>query len=255
MMQLRGIQRCGLIIWLAFGLGGLPQAAAAQAGPAGASNAAWAAKISSALKLNPSQQAALQDFLSASARSGLVTGASAEQVRAMSLLQRFDYWADQMATVAANDRSNAAALHRFYSTLSPEQQKLFDDATKGREPHMSVAADPMPLPGTEAPDYRLPSHKEADWLIKPTGENIARVYPSAAMKEHVPGQVILGCTADVDGYLSDCIVKSEEPKDRGFGNAALEVTAYMRMQPATDYGVPVRSQVNVPIRFQLDDEK
>ena len=57
------------------------------------------------------------------------------------------------------------------------------------------------------------------------------------------------CVADEDGYVADCVVKGEEPAGMGFRNAALEATAYMRMTPATDYGVPVRSSVAAPLKF------
>ena len=39
------------------------------------------------------------------------------------------------------------------------------------------------------------------------------------------------------------------PEGQGFGNAALEMTGYMRMYPATRYGVPVRGSVTMPVRF------
>ncbi len=59
------------------------------------------------------------------------------------------------------------------------------------------------------------------------------------------------CTVDTDGYLSDCTVTGEEPKNTGFGNAALQTTSYMRMRPATQNGIPVESIVNVPVDFNF----
>jgi TonB family protein len=58
---------------------------------------------------------------------------------------------------------------------------------------------------------------------------------------------------DEDGYLKDCNVTTETPVSQGFGNAALEMSAYMRFQPATRYGVPMSSDINVPIRFDSND--
>lgn len=167
----------------------------------------------------------------------------------MSLLERLDYWAQHMTRVVASAQGDAASLRRFYESLTADQKAQFDEATRMNRMGPSVAGDVVESPPSKAPNYRLPARTEADWLIKPTAENISRVYPSAALEKYVAGKVILGCTADEDGYLKDCLVRSETPKDMGFGNAALEVTGYMRMQPATEYGVPVRGPVQVPLNF------
>lgn len=203
----------------------------------------------SRLKLNASQQAFLEDFTETSAKSAQLQGLSAEQLRAATLMQRLDYWSQHMTRVVASALADSASLRRFYESLTTDQKALFDAATRANRGGPMVAGDVVESPPPDRPDYKLPAHTNADWLIKPTAENISRVYPSAAAENLVAGKVVLGCTADEDGYLKDCLVLSETPKDQGFGNAALEVTAYMRMQPATDYGVPVRSNVRVPLTF------
>ena len=98
-------------------------------------------------------------------------------------------------------------------------------------------------------EYSLTSHTAASWLVKPKGEELWRVYPTAAKQRNVAGNVVLRCIAGADGFVSQCSVLSEAPANQGFGNAALEMTAYMRMNPATEHGVPVPSPVNIPVAF------
>jgi len=94
-------------------------------------------------------------------------------------------------------------------------------------------------------------HTEPDWLDKPTGDELARVYPRAALGHRVTGSAMLHCIVSTEGYLSDCTIVNETPQDAGFGNAALEATGFMRMKPATTNGVPVESDVAVPVNFQF----
>lgn len=216
-------------------------------------NRAWVEHVDGLLKLTAAQQSALQAYLAALAEPSKAGSATKAQLKAMTLVERVDYFERQTAAYHLTDQSVAAALHRFYDSLTPEQRKAFDKDTAGRAPSATVAADAISVDHPEAPDLRLPAHTDASWLIKPTAENIARVYPSEAQRQNVSGRVILSCIVDEDGYLADCIVDSETPVGMGFGNAALEITAYMRMQPATNYGVPVKGPVRVPITFALPD--
>jgi TonB family protein len=245
-------------VWLAaigvlLSLPALASAAGAQQRPPQYSNEASALSMASRLNLNPSQQALLRDFTATSARSAQLQGLSAEQLRALSLMQRLDYWSQHMTRVVASAQVDAASLRRFYGSLTTDQKAQFDAATRPNRGGPMIAGDVMESTARDTPDYKMPARIEADWLIKPMAENISRVYPSAAVQAHVAGKVVLRCTADEDGYLTDCLVLSETPKDFGFGNAALEVTGYMRMQPATEYGVPVRSTVRVPLTFSPEE--
>jgi TonB family protein len=227
-----------------------PAAAEVSAPP----NQPWAASITERLHLTAAQTAALQNFLAVTAKAGEVSGLSEAQLRAMSYVERTDYFAKHLAEILASAKADAAALHVFYQSLSPEQRALFDRETSRHE-QPNVAPDVAESAPRETPDYRLPSHVDANWLIKPTAENISRVYPSAAARNHVEGRVVLHCIIDTDGYLTECVVRSETPLDQGFGNAALEITGYMRMQPATNYGLPVQSEANIPITFALPDDR
>ena len=212
-------------------------------------NQEWAAGIAEKLKLDPAQHALLDEFVTTAARAALFPPISATELRAMSLLQSGDYWLRQQAAVLDSLQTDVASLRRFYNALSPDQQRLFDDATRGPAQSSTVAADAVTSRKNRSPDYKLPARTEPGWLVKPSAENISRVYPSAAVRNRVAGKALLACIADEDGYLTECTVRSETPEGMGFGNAALEITGYMRMNPATVYGVPVRSQLQIPVDF------
>jgi TonB family protein len=213
----------------------------------------WAAQVTDQLKLDPAQQAAFRDYMAALAdESWKQPSPSEEQLRVMTMPDRLDYAAGHMELALKAMRAQSAAIHRLYAVLSPDQRKLFDAATmpQGKPPSVATVVN-QPLP--DRPDYKLPGHTDPGWLVKPDADDIARVYPSAAQRQHISGKVELQCTVDLYGYLTDCIVASETPKDQGFGNAALELTAYIRMQPATTFGIPTPSSIVLPLSFVASD--
>jgi TonB family protein len=228
---------------------GLGRALAEDAPSHASDSLTWAAKVSERLKLDVEQQAAFQDFMSETTdRSAQSPAVSADQFRAMTAPKRQDYIAGRIAIDLKIAKARSKALHQFYDFLSADQQNQFDVETAplGGQSLLATVVD-QPVP--DKPNYNLPSHTEADWLIKPSPDMVARIYPMAAQAKNVGGAVMITCTSDEDGYLTDCVVDSEEPKGLGFGNAALEMSAYLRMIPATNYGVPIRSSVSVPINF------
>ncbi len=109
-----------------------------------------------------------------------------------------------------------------------------------------IAAAPVLEPGTEAD--RAPG-----WLVRPDGDKIARFYPDRAQREETEGAVTLVCVAGLDTRLQDCKVASESPPDYGFGEAALKLSADMRMAPAIRQGLPVPSVVRVPLAFRMPE--
>jgi TonB family protein len=244
--------RAAAVVALLSGVVAARTACAQSAAEGATAFAAWNAQLIPHLKLTSEQQAALLDY------EATIGGPPAEQVtldsdqfRAMTLPQRLDFLADHIATDAAKARSRADAAHKFYAALTPDQRLQFDTATLPPQGHPGVAADATPLSAPVDENYSLPSHTNPDWMVRPSPDDMSRVYPSDAMQHHVTGNAVLVCVVDENGYLTECVVESETPKDAGFGNAALEITAYMRMKPATNYGVPVRSRVTVPIKFQF----
>ena len=90
---------------------------------------------------------------------------------------------------------------------------------------------------------------EADWLKKPTAEQLFAVWPTEAMKKGVDGRAVIACQVSVQGALYDCRVEDEKPKGMGFGTAAIMLTPQFLMKPATRDGVPIVSGVRMPINF------
>lgn len=101
---------------------------------------------------------------------------------------------------------------------------------------------PPPPPAPPAPPPPL------TWEQRPSGADIAAVYPSAAAERGVSGQAVIGCGLQSDGSLTRCRIISEAPADAGFGQAALKLTPKFRARAGADLEASV---VRLPIRFQL----
>ena len=217
----------------------------------GAANetATFVARVATKLNMNPQQQAALQAFEDLASDKSAQSFMDPDAFRVMSLPQKLDYIGDRAQLTLTKMHAGAVAAHHLYDLLSADQRKALDALMF--PPLGSVAPPESELAAPASLGDQLTGHSNPDWLVKPTGDEIARVYPRAAQRNHVSGSALLVCTVSTDGYLSDCTVSSETPKDAGFGNAALEASAYMRMQPATNNGAPVESQVEVPVNFQF----
>jgi len=96
-----------------------------------------------------------------------------------------------------------------------------------------------------------PQTTHADWVAKPSGDDMAEAYPPLASAIGVTGHVMLHCRIATTGRTEDCQVVSEAPKGFGFGDAALKVAPLFRMAPSTTGGSAVASDVRIPIRFAL----
>jgi TonB family protein len=112
---------------------------------------------------------------------------------------------------------------------------------------------PEPMaPATAPPAGKLTIVDRASWLHRPTGENIAQVYPEHAQQVNLEGNATIRCGVGGDGYLTDCAVLSEDPAGEGFGAASLKLSKFFRMAPATKDGAPVAGgQISIPIRYKL----
>jgi hypothetical protein len=64
----------------------------------------------------------------------------------------------------------------------------------------------------------------------------------------------LRCKITVDGLVIDCVVIAEQPKNLGFGDAALSMAPLFRMKPFMRDGVPEGgAQVVIPINFGCEN--
>ncbi|KQZ06085.1 transcriptional regulator [Caulobacter sp. Root1455] len=97
-----------------------------------------------------------------------------------------------------------------------------------------------------------PTIVKPDWIERPTGADLARVYPAAAAKTGLEGRAAVGCEVARDGRLENCVIRTEAPEGAGFGQAALDLTPSFQMSPTTLDGHPVGGgRVVIPIRFMV----
>jgi len=93
-----------------------------------------------------------------------------------------------------------------------------------------------------------------DWIEKPSGDELASVYPAAAQLLLIPGHALIGCRVAVSGDVEACSVIEESPRGEGFGAAALLLTPRFKMRPQRINGLAVGgAPVRIPISFALPD--
>jgi TonB family protein len=89
-----------------------------------------------------------------------------------------------------------------------------------------------------------------DWCKTPTGDDVARYYPSGAERLGLGGTVTLSCQVTAKGLLEGCSAASEDPIDQGFGSAALRMSRLFKMCAQTKDGTPTEGgTVTLPVIF------
>jgi hypothetical protein len=88
-----------------------------------------------------------------------------------------------------------------------------------------------------------------DWAAKPTGADVARVYPKGD-QDLMGGSAVMDCRFASDGRLTACKVASETPPGDGFGAAALALAPLFQARPVSRDGAAVAGgAIRIPIRF------
>lgn len=100
-------------------------------------------------------------------------------------------------------------------------------------------------------EFLAPGDANPNWLRKPTGRDIANVFPKKAIEDGVAGKATIGCQVTTEGFLQNCKVLSESPKDYNFGAAGLQLTPQLRMTPKIRGGRAVPGgSVSIPINWE-----
>jgi protein TonB len=107
---------------------------------------------------------------------------------------------------------------------------------------------------TTAPswDDYLPIHKVSDPPRFNERDIYADlVYPPIALRSGIAGRVILELFIDRNGHVQQILILQEEPKDRGFGDAAVKAFTGKRGTPAFANGEPVSARYRYPVSFKI----
>ncbi|PLR27781.1 hypothetical protein SGCZBJ_05340 [Caulobacter zeae] len=98
-------------------------------------------------------------------------------------------------------------------------------------------------------EFLAPGDANPNWVRKPTGQDLAGVFPVAAVKAGKDGRAVIRCRVTTEGFLDRCAVLSESPAGLGFGHSALALAPQFLMSPKIRAGQRVETEVTVPINW------
>jgi hypothetical protein len=100
-------------------------------------------------------------------------------------------------------------------------------------------------------EFLAPGDSNPDWIRKPSGRDLANVFPKAALEKRKGGRATIRCQVTVEGFLDACKVRSEEPVGMNFGAAGLQLAPQFRMSPKIRGGKAVPGgDVSIPIIWE-----
>jgi periplasmic protein TonB len=93
------------------------------------------------------------------------------------------------------------------------------------------------------PRIRPPQAPEIPWSRTPSKGVRENAYPDRALRLEQNGWAVLSCTVRADGGLEGCKVQGEEPRDIGFGQAALSLQGRYQVDLSTAQGQALVGQM------------
>lgn len=91
----------------------------------------------------------------------------------------------------------------------------------------------------------------AEWIKKPSQDQIDEAFPKMARLGGVSGVAVLLCIVPKPGRPQSCTVAAERPGKRGFGEAALALYPQFRIRPVMKGSEVVQAEVLVPVTFTV----
>jgi hypothetical protein len=100
-------------------------------------------------------------------------------------------------------------------------------------------------------EFLAPGDANPNWVRKPSGTEIANVFPKKALEKRVGGRATIRCRVTVEGFLEGCKVVNETPEGLDFGAAGLQLAPQFRLSPKIRGGRSVGGgEVTIPIIWQ-----
>jgi TonB family protein len=86
-------------------------------------------------------------------------------------------------------------------------------------------------------------------IVRPTRQEIMRVYPREALAQGISGRATVECEIITGGQLDHCRVVTEDPEGKGFGDAAIQLAFEHTVRPDANGYMPVGRRVDLPVQF------
>jgi TonB family protein len=115
---------------------------------------------------------------------------------------------------------------------------------------LTDAAGAVLSSGASSDSLAPPAEVKVTTLRRPSPVEAGQLYPADALREGLAGQAMLQCRIGHLGGLRGCVVLSEDPAGKGFGQAALGMARLFRLAPADPAGPSIAGKVvKLPIQF------
>lgn len=90
------------------------------------------------------------------------------------------------------------------------------------------------------------------WARRPSGDDMAWVYPDYAARRGIDGSATLKCRATAELRLADCAVVEEAPEGLGFGEAAVKLGPRFKLKRKQALDTSLEdAAILISIRFVL----